>query len=226
MKYPLLLILLAFAACHSKQQTGNRPTYQPLQISYTDFSCNQSQLSNQFDVVVDFRRYKDTTSDHDSCLLRMLVKDKKTKTLLDTISITLLSIYDEMYTNCDSMTSYTTGFHAIREGMDNWMGDIVIADLNFDNRDDIAAVRDGGGNGGPFYNYYIQSPDRKFVLDSFLTDSVSYFPSTIDKAQKHLITLVHAGICCVGKHVYHLNTKTGTWRQTSHKILGDRIKKN
>jgi len=235
MKYVLLLILLGFAACHSKQQTGNLPASQPLpgiipstpaHISYTDFSCNQTQLSNQFDVVVTFRSYKDIALDHDSSLLRMLIKDKKTKILLDTISITLHQIYDEMYTSCDSMTSFTTGFHATREAMDNWVGDIVIADLNFDNRDDIAAVRDAGGNGGPFYNYYIQSPDKKFVFDSFLTDSVSYFPSTIDKPQKYLITLVQAGACCVGRHVYHLDIKTGTWSETSHKILGDKITEN
>jgi hypothetical protein len=117
------------------------------------------------------------------------------------------------------MTSYTTKFKADRAISDNFFGDIVVADLNFDGNDDIAVVNNGGGNGGPLYNFYIQTNDKRFVLDNFLTDSVMYFPTKIIKAKKRLITYVHAGACCVGENIYQYNKTKNTWTQTNHKII-------
>lgn len=119
------------------------------------------------------------------------------------------------------MTSYSTKFKTDREIVDNYFGDIVVADLNFDGIDDIAVINEIGGNGGPLYRYYIQTSDRKFVLNNFLTDSVTFFPTKIDKVKKRLITYVHAGACCVSKNVYQFSKASNTWKQTAHKILGE-----
>lgn len=117
------------------------------------------------------------------------------------------------------MTSYSTKYNSNRPFRDNYFGDIVIADLNFDSKDDIALMREYGGNGGPLYSYFIQTRDNKFVLDEFLTDSVIYFPSNIDKSKHRLITYVHAGACCVGEHIYHFDKTTNEWNQISNRML-------
>ena len=41
-------------------------------------------------------------------------------------------------------------------------------DLNFDGKDDIAVKFDSGGNGRPFYSFYIQNMSKKFELNAFL----------------------------------------------------------
>lgn len=227
MKNALFIMLFALVSCQSRNHPGSGKTIDPASHNippqpklHSHFSCNQTRLSNYFDLDIDYRCYSDSARDADSCLLYVKIKDKKSKAILDTIAITLRYAYSDMYTNCDSMTSFATGFHATREMVDNWMGDMVVADFNFDNREDIAIINDAGGNGGPFYSFYLQTPDRKFIPDPFLTDSVNYFPATIDNHRKRLITFVHAGACCVGQHIYHLDAQTGKWKQTSHKILG------
>jgi len=122
------------------------------------------------------------------------------------------------------MTSFSTKFKANREIVDNYFGDIVVADLNFDGNDDITIINDSGGNGGSEYIYYTQTTFKKFVLEPFLTDSVVYFPTQIDKVKKQLTTYVHAGACCVGRHIYQYDKMKNSWHQIRHKIWGQRSK--
>lgn len=187
-------------------------------ISKTE--CEQTNLSNQFDISINLKRYSDTTAHHDSCVLKVFIKEKQTKAIVDSFFITSLFYFDDTFANCDSAMSFTTKFNSKRQVVDNYFGDIVVADLNFDNKDDIAIINDYGGNGGTFYSYFIQGDNKRFTLDSFLTDSVTYFPSTINKSKQTLITYVHAGVCCVGEHVYKFDKSTKMWKQTRHKILG------
>ena len=115
--------------------------------------------------------------------------------------------------------SYSTKFNIEKKIVDNNYGDIIVADFNFDNKDDIALVNDMGGNGGVFYSYYIQNKDRKFIKDVYLTDSMTYFPSKINKNSKTLITYVHAGVCGLGEHIYRLDINKNCWKDESHKII-------
>ena len=183
-------------------------------------TLHQTRLSNQFDLFVDFKRYTDTIEQQDSCFLKVYVKDKITKLTTDSISFSSPFFYSFMFQSNDSMTSYSTQFKADREIFDNYFGDIVVTDFNFDGKDDIAVVYDGGGNGGPEYNFYTQTDTMKFVMDKYLTDSVVYFPNHFNKKKNEMVTLVHAGACCVGKHVYRYEKTTKKWKQISHKIIG------
>ena len=95
---------------------------------------------------------------------------------------------------------------------------MIIADLNFDSKEDIAVINDCA-NSGMLYNYYIQDNFRKFKLDSFLTDSMIYFPSEINKNNKTLLTRLTAGVCGLGEHKFRLNQETHKWSEISHKII-------
>ncbi len=182
-------------------------------------NCEQTKLSKQFDIAIDFKRYVDTIETDQICLLKVVIKDKLSKSMIDSFSIKSSNIYSFMFLSCDSMTSYTTEFKTDREIVDNYFGDIVVADLNFDGLDDIAVVNDGGCSGGPLYSYYIQSTEKKFIKDRFLTDSVEFFPSKINSNGKTLTTYVHAGVCGLGVHIYKFDKKKNIWTEKSHRII-------
>ena len=227
-RHTLIILTIIFCSCSTGQKSKDTRTVDTtagMTANNSKFTllattrCEQTHLSNQFDIAINLKRYSNTEL-HDSCDLKILIKNKRTKAHVDSIFLTSLFYFGDTFEKCDSTTSFTTNFNANRQVVDNYFGDIVVADLNFDNRDDIAIINDYGGNGGPLYSYFIQSNDERFTLDSFLTDSVTYFPSVIDKSKHRLITYVHAGACCTGEHIYQFDKSTKKWRQTKHKILG------
>jgi hypothetical protein len=190
---------------------------------YDSFSTNHfsfKNLSHQFDVSLDIKRFTAKNDVHDSCIVKAMLLDKRSKNLIDCLSVTSLFFYTNYYDIPSHMVSYSTGVHILKEVVDNYVGDLAVIDLNFDGRDDVALINDMGGNGGPLYSYFVQQPDRKFIMDRYLTDSISYFPGAINRKRKTLTTYVHAGACCVGKHVYQLNPSDQQWRQIEHVILG------
>jgi hypothetical protein len=75
-------------------------------------------------------------------------------------------------------------------------GNMLIAlDVNFDGLEDFAIINYQGSNGGPQYAYYVQKPNKQFVLDSYLTDTVRFFPFEINKNKK-ILTIMHPSGCC------------------------------
>jgi hypothetical protein len=143
------------------------------------------------------------------------IYDKKTGAKIDSIDQSVIT-YGQEFQDFQKARSFITGENKHRKVVDNDYGDFIIADFNFDGKDDMALVNDLGGNGGRFYSYYIQQKDNKYLLDPFLTDSMIYFPKKIIKPQKELITYVHAGACGLGKHRYKLTTK---WTILSHQTI-------
>ncbi len=180
--------------------------------------CKQTNLSHQFDIEIDFKRYryKDTMYSSEPCILKVFIKEKATKLLIDTFSITSDQYYSDMFLSCDSMTSYTTGFKADREIPDYYFGDLVVADMNFDGYDDIAVVNDVGGNGGPFHTYYIQTNNKKFYKDNYLTDTVGHFPTIFNSNKKTLTVIGHTDARHFSETIYKLNTKKSTWHKISY----------
>lgn len=187
--------------------------------SLSTTNCVHTNLSNQFDITVNFHRYTNTKEMHDSCLVKLYLTEKETKTVTDTISITSHFYFDKIFKDCNNVLSYATKTNIDKGVVDNYYGDIIVADLNFDEKDDIVVINDSGGNGGTFYSYFIQGDNHKFALEQFLTDSMTYFPSKINKKEKTLVTYVHAGVCGLGEHIYLLNQNTNQWAQKSHRII-------
>jgi hypothetical protein len=230
MKQPLLIVFILLFGCSfpTEQKVSSEPIL-PTTEEKSNFvlevsnNCIQTNLSNQFDLEIDYKLYSDSIQRKDSCLLKVYVKDKLKYSIIDSIFFTSSSVFfnSDRFLSCDSMTSYTTKFKADREIIDNYFGDIVVADLNFDGNDDIAVINNLGGNGGPPYTFYSQTNDKKFVIYKYLTDSVEYFPMEIDKMNRRITTLVHASAYSVAESVYQLNKKTNQWKRTGFKILGD-----
>lgn len=176
-------------------------------------------LSHQFNVDLDVTRFIEEDHVHDSCIVRTRIIDKMSKRVIDSLLLTSRFFYTNYFDNSRHAVSYSTGVHVFMGG-DNYFGDLVVADLNFDGRDDIALINDQGGNGGPVYSFYSQKADGKFILDQYLTDSISYFPTDIDRKGKTLTTYVHAGACCMGKQVYQFDKENSRWKMIEHVLIG------
>src|ERR1044072_5716896 len=172
----LLSVMIIGCNSHPKQReelVAKTTTYDSLATTIS----NHPDLSNEFDVHVNFRRYFFKKTDReDSCIAEVLLQDKQSKATLDSISITSRFYLNDAFKNLQNVRSYSTKTNADKQAVDNYYGDIIIADLNFDNKDDVIIMNDAGGNGGTFYSYYLQNENKKFILNSYLTDSMTYFP--------------------------------------------------
>jgi hypothetical protein len=173
-------------------------------------------LSKEFDIELNFQwsgqqQYDDTSQ------VRLHLWDKSGSRILDSILLTTGYYFNSVFTDSNKVSSYSTKVHFEEEGWDNHFGDIVIADINFDGKDDIAIMKDGASNGGATYIFYTQEEKCSFSLNSYLTDTMRSFPSKIDKANRQLTTLVRASAVSVGEHVYQL--KGSKWFEKSHRFI-------
>ncbi len=178
--------------------------------------CKFDDLSAQFNLDLMVKRFKRKIELNDSCIVQLIISNKADNIGMDTITIGSNFYYDVVFKDCKQIVSYTKKGNKL-EGMDNYYGDIIIADFNFDKKEDVAIINDSGGNGGLFYSYFLQQRNGKFLINSFLTDSIIYFPTEINIKNKTLVTYVHAGACGIAKHVYHLIK--ADWIEKSHTII-------
>lgn len=223
----LIFLILLVTSCSAKHTKEAKPatTQEPAMLpkeTYDSISSNSYALKNlsaEFDVNIFCMRFSNADF-HDSCIVKIGLTDKGGSTILDSISVISTFYFSDFFQDTANVISYSTNVNIAGKGLDNYYGDLIVADLNFDGKDDIAVINDSGGNGGAFYSYFIQNGRQKFLLDNFLTDSMVYFPTKINKVNKTLTTYVHAGACCMGEHIYHFHSVKNAWRQTSHKILG------
>lgn len=170
------------------------------------------ELSNSFDIKVLVKRFADLKEQHDSCVAKFTIFDKN-KMAKDSFSLTSNFFYS-ILEDPKEVRSYTTKFNINKQVVDNIYGDIVVADFNFDKKDDIAILSDTGGTSGPLYSFYLQGENMKFKLDKFLTDSMAYFPDEIKNNQ--LQTSVVGGVCYLGRHTYVFDKKKSSWVEKSH----------
>lgn len=94
---------------------------------------------------------------------------------------------------------------------ENDCGDLIVADLNFDGREDLALKREEGGNGGPLYNYYLQTPSRNFIFDEYLTNEMSYFPDFINSQENTLHVTVRVDSRSVEGITYKYENSRKVW---------------
>ena len=181
--------------------------------------CEYQDLSHCFNFQINFTRVLDVYKYRDSCLVQVKIIDKKKQLLVDTLNIQSNNFYGNVFKNCDNVRSYTTGKNKDKKYVDNYFGDFVVADFNFDSKEDIAIINDSGGNGGVFYSYFLQGKNKQFYLDEFLTDSMVYFPSKFIKKRKTLVSYSIAGICGLGENKYRYNKKLKEWKEVSHRII-------
>ncbi|MGE8340649.1 MAG: XAC2610-related protein [Flavobacterium sp.] len=90
---------------------------------------------------------------------------------------------------------------------------LIALDVNFDGLEDFAIINYQGSNGGPQYAYYVQKANKQFVLDSYLTENVRFFPSEINKGKK-ILTIIYPSGCCQFQTSKFQIQSNGKWKNT------------
>jgi hypothetical protein len=180
-------------------------------------TCIHKDLSPTLTFITQTKRIKRPDNVFDSCNVTIKIIDKASKKTIQVISLETSDLYDGDYAKCRLVRSYSTGKNKHDTITDTDYGDMVIADLNFDQKEDIA-VKSENGMAGTHYTFYVQGPDKQFRLDRFLTDSMQTFPFSFNKKRKTLTTLERAGVMC-GEQVYRLDNKKNKWSMIRHRFL-------
>ena len=123
-------------------------------------------------------------------------------------------LFEDAYKNCNDVRSYITKQNKNMEAPDNDYGDFIVADFNFDGKDDFAIKYDSGGNAGSIYVFYIQQDNMLFKKDIFLSNHVEFFPIDIDSKSKTVTTHAHADVYGYYESVFRFNTKTKKWKMS------------
>lgn len=176
-------------------------------------------LSFMYDYKVLINR--DTTTfgrEEPKVALKIYVRNKE-EILIDSILTDSFFFERNDYTTEGEVRSYVTGFNVNRAIRDNFYGYLVIADFNFDNLEDFAVMREFQSNAGPLYEFYIQNEEKEFEVDTFLTNTVAYFPVKIDTQYNEIETSVRVWDGAVYYSVYEWRVKTKKWIENSTVLI-------
>lgn len=182
-------------------------------------ACVHSNLSAHLRIAVGVRRFRPAAGSLDSAAVVLTLTDKQGRRPAQTIRFVARQLFSTAYTDCNAVRSYATGLNQKAQVLDNDYGDVVVADFNFDGRDDVAVKLDSGGNAGPLYGFYVQQPGGAFKLNSFLTSEMQFFPAQFDVRRRTLTTQVHANYRQQRQTTYQLNARTGAWQQVRERLL-------
>jgi len=175
-------------------------------------------LSNKYVYKINLVKNSDTTGYPRDSQDNLYIDSKinlyifnKSKRLIQKISFTAGILFDSAYKDNKNSRSYITGKNKNADASDYDFGDLIIADLNFDGKEDVVVKRDSGGNGGPFYNFYIQGNNGRFYKENYLTTYVGSFPAYIEPKKKTITTQIHANVSQEGKKTFKYDIKTHKW---------------
>lgn len=192
-------------------------------VKYTkafNLICNHNDLSYQFNYTLEYKYFLQGKTQDEFWTMDIVISEKTgSRRMVDSVHHKLDFIHWSGFPDCNNCLSYITGKNSKRIVMDNDFGELVIADFNFDGREDFAVFNDVGGNGGPMYTFFVQNENRKFSRDPFLSDTMKYFPDDMDNNKKQLTTVVHANACEFCKTTYHLDTVSGKWIEVETEMI-------
>lgn len=185
---------------------------------FSEMNCDYNDLSKQFNLSVDYKFFETVETYQDSVTIQVFVKNKRTNESFDSIFLQSTDLNPILFTHCDSITSYSTNFNSDRKVVDGYYSNLIVADLNFDKKDDITIINNSAGYRGSHYSFYLQTKDNKFVIDRFLTDSMSCFPDNIDHKKRQITYFSMVGYR-VYKDIYQYNQSTKKWKRISSALL-------
>ncbi|MCG8577829.1 MAG: hypothetical protein MI810_23325 [Flavobacteriales bacterium] len=173
--------------------------------------CYYDSLSNQFNISIESKKNKVKNSTLDSVYIKVVIRNKDTDSVIQTIRKNQELAWDSQESNCSHVRSYQTTLNLDLPVVDNDFGRLIIADFNFDGLDDFAFSYDASVTSGPIYHFYIQQTDGTFIRQVFLSENMAFFPAIIDTEKKQLITHTHANTYQIGIRTFQFNPETNSW---------------
>jgi len=179
-------------------------------------TCIHDDLSSSLRITVTKRKPGDSIL-RSQVPIEVTIIDKASKKNVQVISFKATELYHKSFTKCNCVRSYSTGKNRNAIVTDTDFGDIVVADFNFDSREDIA-IKSDEENSGTYYRFYLQGKDKLFRLDPFLTDSMSIVPTYFNKVRKTLTTYQRAGVRDA-EQIYRMDMRTNKWHLIRHRFI-------
>ena len=179
--------------------------------------CQQTGLSDVFAFQLDIARSTNADRPGQACSVTIAVSNKLTRTTTQTIPSGPLDLLDGGFKGSDFAQSYTTGKNTNNADRE---GDFIVADFNFDHRDDFAVKKEWTVNSGSMFDYYIQDEKGQFVRDTFLSDTMVFFPE-INKGKKTLKVFLHQNAFQNTETTYRLDAATKKWKVIKSELVGD-----
>lgn len=181
-------------------------------------TCLHKNLSKDFNFEIKVKKIKIPKEEIDSNAVKIIIYNKIANKKQE-FNFGASYLFKKTFIDCKTVRSYSTGINKNAEIIDNDFGDFIVADFNFDNREDFAVKNDSGGNGGPTYNFYIQDKNKNFALDKFLTTQMAFFPSKFIAKNKRLVTYVHANAYQLSENVFEYNELSKKWKYKASRLV-------
>ncbi|OXA78560.1 hypothetical protein SAMN05444397_10954 [Flavobacterium aquidurense] len=181
-------------------------------------SCLYKNLSKEFNFEIRVRKITIPKEEIDSNAVKIIVYNKISNKKQE-FNFGSNFLFEKTFIDCKTVRSYSTGINENAEIIDNEFGDLIIADFNFDGKEDFAVKNDSGGNGGPTYNFYIQGKNKDFTLDNFLSTEMKFFPSKFITKSKQLVTYVHANAYQLSENIFEYNEKFKKWKYKKFRLI-------
>ena len=171
-------------------------------------NCIDFHLSKTFDFDILLISKDQNNLGKAEIIIKIFDKWKKIK--VQTIHIeSEFILKSKSFKACENNNLYSSNIFL--KSNENDFGDLIVADFNFDGKEDIAIKREEGGNGGPLYNFYIQTENQQFILDTYLSTEMTYFPDYIDSEKKTLHVYVRVDSLTEEGITYSYAENTKTW---------------
>ncbi|PQJ09423.1 hypothetical protein CJD36_019465 [Flavipsychrobacter stenotrophus] len=174
-------------------------------------SCKYSNLSRIFDFEINVTDKQTDSFEHIENLT-VIVRNKTThKTQKLYYSTTEVTIPFDCVGR-----SYVTNVNKGESVTDGDMGDIVIADLNFDGKEDLAVRSEASNAFGQLYTFYFQNKDGSFIENSdFLKigslEFPTVFPTNINVKTKILTFKIAINAMKKRTVKFQYNSKIDKW---------------
>ena len=180
------------------------------------FEC--SSIATDFDLAIKFSRFIPVSHSYDSCILSILILEKDSRKLKDSLKIYSDFYGENRFLNCNGITKYTEerNLNVIRRTYVE--DDILVSDFNFDGREDLAIVSTDGSNWATCYKFYLQNENGKMYLDHYLTDSLVRFPDFIDFERESMVTYYRYG-SQVWMTTFSIDKANGLWTKVKSDFL-------
>jgi hypothetical protein len=124
----LIIWTILISGCSTKQdpmELGHKGSIIIQALSAANFDavirsqCEHKILSNEFDFKVYFERHPDRERIEDSCLINILVIDKSSKTIVDSMKIFSDYLFEDVFMDCNNILSFSTKINIDKERTDN-----------------------------------------------------------------------------------------------------------
>ena len=185
-------------------------------------------LSNVYNYKIIDKYYCEHSLDYYDKVYRIIKVYNKKDSLIQKINPNLKITpwyFLESDWNLKLSRSYITGKNIEYNDPDNYCGEIVVADLNFDGLEDFATPVDQGCDNGSHYAFYIQNKNNRFVFNNYLTENVMWFPDKINDSLKSFTNSVPCTIYGIMYQTFKYDTLLTKWKKTKEYLIDNRTGK-